>query len=411
MLNKPIGCGTCGWVYSATQLALDRRVAVKLLREQWADDAEIVDRFHAEALATAKLSHPNIVSIIDHGSSDGLLFIVMEYLRGRSLGRITRRQSPLALDRALALFDQVLTGLGAAHAEGIIHADIKTDNMVVVSRLGRETVKLVDFGLARFVRRHAVQEPGPHRISGTAQYIAPETACGRGHTEAADIYSAGIVLYELLTGTTPFEGGSVVEILERHVHHAPDPPSTRRRDGAISPALDELVLRALAKQPTQRFLNAEAFRTAINKTRGVTPVRSDSEITRQSMAARVRRVGEAIAAGDPEQICARYLALAEAFARLGRHDTAAAELTEAIDLVTAGEGPGADTGPRMLWRVLVALAEAHLHAGNWQEAFATVWHARRHANRIDSSRARRQADTLMETLGHYEPPVLKRRLR
>lgn|GEM_PF-3521725 len=406
LLNKPIGQGTCGWVYKATQLALDRPVAVKVLRAKWADDAEIVDRFHAEAVAAAKLSHPNIVAIIDYGCAGGMFYIVMEYLRGRPLGYITRHHSPLPLDRALSLFDHILAGLAAAHAEGIIHADVKTDNVVVVSTLGHETVKLVDFGLAKFVRRHTMQPKRPNRISGTPEYIAPEVVCGRAHTEAADIYSAGVVLYELLTGTTPFAGDTTMEILHRHVNDEPELPSARRPDGAISPALDELVLRALAKHPSQRFLTADSFRGAINRTRGAGHQWEDEDPP-HGMTVRRQRIGEAIAHGDANKICSRYLGLAQAFVRIGRHDIAVKELTEAVDVVTGGEGPHSHRGPRLLWRVLLELSRAHLNSGDWYHAFSMAWYAHQQATRRGSADARRRTGELIEKLRPLEPPVFR----
>lgn len=263
-LRSYIGAGSSGTVYQADQVALGRTVAVKILNPELADDPRLVTRFHDEALAASRLNHPNTVSVIDYGQTeDGLLYIVMEYLRGVSLTRVIEDESPLGLDRVVDLATQILSGLEDAHEAGVVHADLKSDNIVVEHRRGGwYLVKVVDFGIARIMGAPRSDED-ERTICGTPEYMAPEVIGGQEPTFASDIYSVGIILYEMLARQTPFVGGSSIEVLTRHIREQPVLPSVLRPELAIDGKLEQVVMRALAKHPADRYASATELRQAI----------------------------------------------------------------------------------------------------------------------------------------------------
>jgi eukaryotic-like serine/threonine-protein kinase len=250
-----VGSGGMADVYEAEDLQLGRRVAVKLLHERFAQDAEFVERFRREASSAASLSHANIVSVYDRGEWNGTYYIAMELLEGRSLDAIVREEAPLTPERAIELTEQVLRAARFAHKRGVVHRDLKPHN-VIVDYEGR--VKVTDFGIARAGASEITQTGS---IMGTARYLSPEQAQGDSVGPSSDLYAIGILLYELLTGTVPFEGDSVVAIALRHLSEPPRPPSTLV--SSISPNLDAIVLRALAKDPANRFADADEFLAAL----------------------------------------------------------------------------------------------------------------------------------------------------
>ena len=221
---------------------------MKILHERYANDEQFVERFRREATHAAGLSHPNIVSIYDRGVAGGSYYIVMEYIEGRTLKELIVTRGPCPVPVAISYTRQVLAALRYAHKNGIIHRDIKPHN-VLVDREGR--VKVADFGIAR-AGASEMTEAGS--IVGTAQYLSPEQARGAPVDESSDLYSTGIVLYELLTGTVPFTGETPVEIAMKHLSQTPEAPSARRPD--IPHDLDLVVLRALAKEPAERYRTA-----------------------------------------------------------------------------------------------------------------------------------------------------------
>jgi len=266
-LRRCVGTGASGTVYQADQLALGRTVAIKILRPELTRDPRFVGRFHDEALAASRLNHPNTVSVIDYGQTeDGLLYLVMEFLRGPTLTQVLHNEV-LRPPRVADLVAQILSGLEEAHDAGVVHADLKADNVVVERRRGDwDLVKVVDFGIARLVGRET--RSTEKTICGTPEYMAPEVIQGEDPTYASDLYSVGVVLYELLTGSTPFAGGSSMDVLRRHLTEAPIPPSLRRPDLLIDSTLEEIALCALAKQPSRRFTDATAFKHAITRVAG-----------------------------------------------------------------------------------------------------------------------------------------------
>src|SRR5712691_7901473 len=228
-------------VYLAEDQELGRRVAIKLLDERHSQDEQFVERFRREAKNAAGLSHPNIVSIYDRGEAEGTYYIAMEYLEGRTLKELLVSRGPTPIPVAIDYTRQTLAGVGFAHRHGIVHRDIKPHN-VIVAPDGR--LKVTDFGIARSGTSQ-MTETGS--IIGTAQYLSPEQAKGAPVDQRSDIYSIGIVLFEMLTGSVPFTGDTPLEIAMKHLSAVPEPPSKKRPE--VPRDLDLVVLRALAKNP------------------------------------------------------------------------------------------------------------------------------------------------------------------
>ena len=273
-----LGEGGMSTVYRAEDTALGRPVAIKVLREQLARDRAFLARFRDEARAAASLSHPNIVAIYDVGQDAGLHYIVMEYVDGPSLKDVVAREAPLPIDRATALAQQVLAALDAAHQRGIVHRDIKPQN-VLLTRDG--TAKVADFGIARQLAAAGQTQGGD--VFGTAAYLAPERASGKEATAASDVYSAGVLLFEMLTGRLPFTGDSPVEVALKHVQE--QPPPLHRFNPGVPAGLEAVVLRALAKDPSQRYGTArEMARALVEYERAATAVTTPLKVMGGAMA-------------------------------------------------------------------------------------------------------------------------------
>jgi eukaryotic-like serine/threonine-protein kinase len=249
-ISRKLGSGGMANVYLAQDEELGRRVAIKILDDRHARDDQFVERFRREAQHAAGLSHPNIVSIYDRGEAEGTYYIAMEYVEGRTLKELLVARGPSPLGIAIDYTRQILSALRFAHRNGIVHRDIKPHNVIVD---GEGRVKVMDFGIARAGAASQMTEAGS--IIGTAQYLSPEQARGAPVDGTSDLYSTGIVLYELLTGTVPFTGDTPVEIAMKHLSQVPDPPSTHRPE--VPRDLDYVALRALAKDPSDRYHSAE----------------------------------------------------------------------------------------------------------------------------------------------------------
>src|SRR6058998_929761 len=246
---RKLGTGGMANVYLAEDEVLGRRVAIKILNDRHAGDDQFVERFRREAKNAASLSHPNIVSIYDRGEAEGTYYIAMEYLDGRSLKELILQRGPAPITVSVEYARQILSALRFAHRKGVVNRDIKPHNVLVNSE-GR--VKVTDFGIAR---AGASQMTEAGSIVGTAQYLSPEQARGTDVDQRSDLYSLGVVLYELLTGVVPFSGDTPVEIAMKHLSSAPEPPSMKRAE--VPRDLDMVVLRALAKDPADRYQSAE----------------------------------------------------------------------------------------------------------------------------------------------------------
>jgi eukaryotic-like serine/threonine-protein kinase len=259
-----LGSGGMADVYLAQDTLLGRQVALKLLHHRFAEDQEFVERFRREASSAAGLSHPNVVAVFDRGEWDGTYYIAMEYLPGRSLKAVVREHGPLSPGDATDIVVQILLATRFAHKRGIIHRDIKPHN-VILDEEGR--AKVTDFGIAR---AGASDMTLTGSIMGTAQYLSPEQAQGHAVSESSDLYAVGVVLYELLTGSVPFEGESPVTVALKQVSVEPTPPSAL--NPGVSPALEAVVMRSLAKDPAARFASADEFIAALQQAReGIAP--------------------------------------------------------------------------------------------------------------------------------------------
>jgi eukaryotic-like serine/threonine-protein kinase len=254
-----IGSGGMADVYLADDTHLGREVALKMLHRRFARDQQFVERFRREASAAAGLQHPNVVSVYDRGEHDGTYYIAMENLPGRTLRDLLRQEAPLSQERAIHFGIQILNAAGFAHRRGVIHRDFKPHNVIVAPD---DSLKVTDFGIAR-AGASEMTETGS--IMGTAQYLSPEQAQGQPVDARSDLYSIGIILYEMLTGRVPFTGDSAVSIALKHVNEFPQPLRELRPD--IHPALEAAVMRALSKDPAQRYQTAEEFIAALEEAR------------------------------------------------------------------------------------------------------------------------------------------------
>lgn len=255
-LDQRIGEGGMAIVYHGQDLLLNRQVAVKILREQYASDAGFLKRFEREGQLAAGMSHPNIVSVYDVGNEQGLHYIVMEHIRGPNLKELIRKQGPFSVDGAVFIIAQVASALDYAHQRNLVHRDIKPQN-ILVDREGN--AKVVDFGIAKGLQDANLTEAGTGM--GTVHYVSPEQARGEQATPASDLYSTGIVLYEMLTRSLPFNADTPVGVAMKHVNTPPPSPSALNPD--IPKPVENIVLRAIAKNPADRFPTGAALETAL----------------------------------------------------------------------------------------------------------------------------------------------------
>jgi tRNA A-37 threonylcarbamoyl transferase component Bud32 len=406
VVKERIGEGGMGIVFRADQPALARTVAIKLLHPDLAADEVFTRRFQDEARAASRVRHAGSVAVLDCDvTADGAPFIAMEHVDGRTLGRyLAEREFPLS--RVLSITEQILRSLEAAHACGVIHADVKSDNFLIDARPDGDVVTMIDFGLAMIDGEWI--DSG--FVSGTPEYMAPEVIRGEAPTIASDLYSVGVILYEMLTGAAPFTGASSQEILSRQLEDAPIAPSLRQPDRGIPAGLDAVVLRALHKDPRRRFETAGDFIAALRAVAEVRdlparvrcqacgalaeapsgPCRGCGEPVRAEPARRAagsrteaptrncgspRRscsrgplaggpspeelravIAGALIRGDAAAIAEGYTELASQLARQKRLDAAIRELEEGIDVLTAGQGPRAAVAAEPVRRLATALA-------------------------------------------------------
>ena len=270
-LEERLGVGGMGTVYRAVHLLIDRPVAVKVLNQRFVEDEAARTRFRREARAAGRLQHTNAVTVTDFGqSSDGYVYIVMELLEGRTLRDIVAKEAPLDSARAVSLMLQISDAVAAAHEAGIIHRDLKPANVFIVQRSDvPSVVKVLDFGIAKLAAE-MLDDDEPMTLTqigamiGTPRYMSPEQCDGAELTPAADVYSLGIILYEMLTGTVPFSGSTPLAIALKHSTEAPRPP--REFVSSIPEALEQVVLHALEKNPEDRPADAAQFRSELLST-------------------------------------------------------------------------------------------------------------------------------------------------
>jgi eukaryotic-like serine/threonine-protein kinase len=258
-VQSRLGSGGMAEVWSAEDSQLGRRVALKLLASRFAADPDFRERFRREASAAAAMQHPNIVAIFDRGEWDGTSYIAMELVEGRTLKQVIQERGPIAAGPAIHVAIEILKALRYAHKRGIVHRDIKPQN-VLIDEEGH--AKVADFGIARAGASDMTDDGA---ILGTVQYVAPEQAQGKPVSPRSDLYSVGVVLYELLTGQVPFDGEAPVSIALKQVSEPPVPPA--QLEPSIPPALEAVVMRALEKDPDRRFADADEFIGALEAAR------------------------------------------------------------------------------------------------------------------------------------------------
>lgn len=270
-LDEKLGVGGMGTVYRATHLLIDRPVAIKVLNSRFVEDEAAQIRFRREARAAGRLQHANAVTVTDFGATaDGFVYLVMELLQGRTLREVLAREAPLDTARAVSVMLQISDAVGAAHQAGIIHRDLKPANIFIAQRPDMPaTVKVLDFGIAKLAAE-ALEEDDHMTLTqvgvmiGTPRYMSPEQCDGIQLTPASDVYSLGIILYEMLTGMTPFTGSTPLAVAMKHSTTPPLPPS--EIVAAIPPPIEAVVLHALEKNPADRPANAQEFRSQLYAT-------------------------------------------------------------------------------------------------------------------------------------------------
>ena len=425
MLGEQLGVGGMGVVYATERHG--RPLAIKILHPERIVDPRAIRRLHDEACAARRVDHPNVIAVVDHGTHDDTPYLVMERAHGISLGVMLRYEGPLALGRVVAITTEILAGLDAAHAGGVVHGDIKSDNILIQTD-GSDAIKIIDFGLALRVDQvpPTEQDPDGSRIAyGTPEYMAPEVIRGEPARAASDLYAVGVILYELVTGHRPFEGGCPASILNRHLADHVVPPSLRRPDRNIPLGLEQAILRALGKRAAMRHPSASSFAVALaavlpagdrdavpsevtepgsaETTTGVwlSPVSRNPD-TRPGIEERVTRYRQelalAIERGEADEAVTAALAVARAL--IDDHSVGSARhaLESTVDLLTRGEGADAPDAPEPLWRLLLTLATLYQNLQEPIRAQRTALAGYHLAVRHRSDLGRERASTLLARL-------------
>ncbi len=277
-IERRIGVGGMGTVYLGTHTRLGQKVAIKVLHQRYAGDEHLTRRFEKEALMYGEVAHPNLVGLHEYGrTDDGTFFMVLEYCPGTALATLLRDRERLRPTLCADIVVQIAQGLGAAHTAGVVHRDLKPENVILMeTRPGRYHARLLDFGIAKRLDDDGPRLTQAGMVYGTPEYMAPEQARGKEVDGRSDIYALGVLFYELLTGGPPFAGSDKLRIMNQQAHDAPERPSERITEGTIPPAIEDIVMRCLSKDPDDRYASTarliEAVEGALETTVRVTPV-------------------------------------------------------------------------------------------------------------------------------------------
>ncbi|MFZ9887356.1 MAG: serine/threonine-protein kinase, partial [Myxococcota bacterium] len=259
-IESLLGVGGMGKVYKARQLSLDKTVVIKILHDKFRDDPQLVQRFQREAKAASRLNHPNSIQVIDFGQDEhNTLFMAQEFLEGVDLFTVLRREGPLPKERLARIMMQVCSALAEAHENNVIHRDLKPENIMVEDRRGqRDFVKVLDFGIAKIQdpdeKGQALTQAG--MVCGTPEYMSPEQARGMALDARSDLYSVGVLVYQLATGELPFQADTPIGIVTKHILEQPVPPSQRVPGVSVDAGLERIILRAMVKDTAQRYQTA-----------------------------------------------------------------------------------------------------------------------------------------------------------
>ena len=294
-VERLLGAGAMGRVYLAEQTNLGKQVALKVLHNAMSGDAALAKRFYREAKSASMLAHPNILQIIDFGDDGGLLFIAMELLTGRDLYRVIKTEWPFALERIGHIGGQILGALDEAHAKGVVHRDLKPENVMLLDVRGEsDFVKVCDFGIAKVASERdgegsAITMAG--MVCGTPEYMSPEQARGDALDGRSDLYAAAVILYQMVVGDVPFRAESALGVITKHLTETPTPPTQRRQNANIPPALEAVILRGLEKKKDDRFASASEMKAALLESCGLK--RSSSTSNERVRASGIVDIGTA----------------------------------------------------------------------------------------------------------------------
>jgi serine/threonine protein kinase len=367
-LIRKLGRGGMGTVYLAEHASIPKTFAVKLLNPRYASRQEFAARFLLEAQAVSRIDHPNVVGIVDFGTTpDGATFLVMEHLRGEPLEALCRREAPLAWARVRHLTVQICNALQAAHEAGIIHRDIKPDNVLRMTR-GEDDdyVKVLDFGLAKVRSGEGLRLTKTGMVLGTPRYMAPEQARGATIDHRVDIYALGVLIYELLCGRTPFQASTFLLMRNHHLLSKPEPPSHWAESAGITDEMDAIALRALAKDPDHRFASMLEMAEAIE---GVGQGRGPIEL--------LERATQPLGLDTPSRIADRGR-LSSVLHRSGERMLPAMNWAHRPSAATSSVEP--NSGPRRVWLVPAIVV---LGVGVGALSVATAWQpSRERAGRV-----------------------------
>jgi len=422
-LGDLLGRGGMGRVFHARHRS-GRQVVVKRLRLTLERNISMLDRFGNEAKLSQRMQHPNVVRVLEHGTAgDGLPFIVMDHVPGEALDKIMKAAGALPLRRVATIGRQMLRGLGAIHEAGVIHADIKSSNIMVDTTDGSDRVTIIDFGLARTMTTKLDHDSDV--IAGTPEYMAPEVIGGAVPGVASDIYAAGIILYEMIVGATPFAGSPLTQIFTRQLTETVRLPKNARYLAAT--ALERVVLRALDKEPHRRFPTARAFAAAFehameeldetnawederaNRTpatitlRDMNPVEVEPATESEAVQRRRAELHDVLGYKSPDPLIVAYLGLADALIAEQQLAAAAEELEGALVLLAPANGPP----PASLWRISLLLAALHDRLGNQNRARNAATEANAQAAAAGSKVGIERTNMLLRRLTAARKPLAK----